>query len=116
MEKKKVTLREYLHAYNALEHNAIDVSVDGTGFCIAVVFGEIKLTNEALRYFADALDNLYMYDESCVTSDNDSDFDEFEENNGGRLALAIEFLSALAGYCSCSDYDKWFEGDDVELI
>lgn len=118
MEKKKskVTLREFLHVYNALKHEAIDVLVDGTDFCIAVCFGEIRLTNEAQRHFADALDKLYMYDESCITTDVDEHFDEYEEKGTGPIALAAELLAAMAGYCSCSDFEKWFEGSDAELI
>lgn len=115
-DKQKITLREFLHVYNALGHESIDVSVDGTGFCIAVEFGEIRFTKEAQQHFADALDKLYMYDESCITTDVDEHFDEYEEKGTGPIALAVELVAAMAGYCSCSDFEKWFDGRDAELV
>ena len=119
MTRNKVTLREFFHVMNASD-NDIDMSVDGTDTCMAVCFGDIKFTPEGEKMFGDCLDNLHV-DGQCIVGE-DSDYDQYYEywegdgDDGGRLRTAEILLHALAGYCSCSDYDKWFEGDDAKLI
>ena len=112
--RPKVTLREWLHVHNESVED-IDVSVDGTTCYIAVCFGDIRFTPEGEEYFKDALDNLHMSG-SCIVSDRDEDYDEYEDKGTGRIALAEQLLYALAGYVSVSDYDKWFEGETAKLI
>lgn len=119
MAKKNVTLREYLHAMNATD-NDIDMSVDGTDTYMAICFGDIKFTPEGEKVFGDCLDNLHV-DGQCIVGE-DSDYDQYDEflegesKDGGRLRTAEILLNALAGYCSCSDFDKWFEGDGAKLV
>ena len=116
MEKKEIakeTFREFLHRHNAT-YNDIDMSVDGTSCYTAVCFGDIRLTHEAEAEFGECLDKLRV-DGTCVVSDNDEDYDLIDENQG-LLYKAACFIESLAGYCSCTDYDKWFEGETAKLI
>lgn len=60
-------------------------------------------------------------DGHCIIGNDDdydilTDYQEEDKGDGGRLQKAWEFLCSLAGYCSCDNYDKWFKGDDAELI
>jgi hypothetical protein len=119
MAKKNVTLREFLHIMNTTD-NDIDMSVDGTDTYMAVCFGDIKFTPEGEKMFGDCLDKLHV-DGRCIVGE-ESDYDQYddylegESEDGGLLRTAEILLHALAGYCSCSNYDKWFEGDDAKLI
>lgn len=119
MAKNKVTLREFFHVMNNTDQD-IDMSVDGTDTYMAVCFGDIKFTPEAEKEFGDCLDNLHVNGRSI--EGEDADYDQYEEywdgnsDDGGRLRKAEILLHALAGYCSCSDYDKWFEGKEAKLI
>lgn len=116
MEKKeiaKVTFREFLHGHNATDDD-IDMSVDGTSCYMAVCFGDIRLTPEAEAEFGECLDKLRV-EGACVVSDNDEDYDLIDEDHG-LLYKAACFIESLAGYCSCTDYDKWFEGETAKLI
>lgn len=115
----KTNLRDYFHALNVL-YEDVDVSVDGTDACIAVE-PPIRLTPKGEEVFGAMLDNpdLYVDVESfgnCILSDNDDDYSLCEESDEGNLALAKDFIYSLAGYCSCEDFNEWFEGDDAKLI
>ena len=120
MAKTNVTLREFFHVMNSTDKD-IDMSVDGTDTCMAVCFGDIKFTPEGEKMFGDCLDNLHV-EGGCIIMGEDADYDKYDEyyegdsEDGGRLRTAEILLHALAGYCYCEDYDKWFEGDDAELI
>lgn len=112
-EITEVTFREFLHAHNATEDD-IDMYVDGTNCYMAVCFGDIRLTPEAEAEFGECLDKLRV-EGTCVVSDNDEDYDLIDEDEG-LLFKAVCFIEALAGWCSCEDYDKWFEGENAKLI
>ena len=112
-EIAKVTFREFLHVHNATDDD-IDMYVDGTNCYMAVCFGDIRLTPEAEAEFGECLDKLRV-EGTYVVSDNDEDYDIVDEDEG-LLFKAACFIEALAGYCSESDYEKWFEGDDAKLI
>lgn len=114
MRRNNISVREFFHVHNQIEED-IDLSVDGADCFIAVCFGEIKLTKEGERVFGDMLNSLRMSG-YCIVSDNNADYDEYERYEMGKLTLAKDFLLALAGYCSSSNYEKWFEGDDAELL
>lgn len=125
MEKKenaKMTFREFIHGHNATDDD-IDMSVDGTDCYMTVCFGGIRLTPEAEAEFGECLDKLRVegacvvsdIEGACVVSDNDEDYDLIDENQG-LLYKAACFIESLAGYCSCADYDKWFEGENAKLI
>lgn len=108
--EKTITVREYLHSLNILEEDR-DVYVDGIDG-IAVVGGEIQLTPLGMKKFGPVLD--MEMEGSCIIG-SDEDYDLLDDGKG-NLCLAWEFLSGMAGMCSCSDYDAWFEGDDAELV
>lgn len=114
MKAKSYTLRDLLKALSVLEE-CKDVSVDGTDFCIAVEGdGGIRLTPEAEKHFAPALK---MPIEGCtVMGLTDDDYDAYEEEGKGRLALAVELLRGVVGYCSNEKFERWFEGEDAKLI
>ena len=113
----KTTLRDYLHAINVLADD-IDVSVDGTEFSIAVCT-PIKLTPLALERFTPALDTLCVDVEEnghLIYSERNEDYEDYDSDADGLLADACTLLSALAGYCSTSRFEQWFEGDNATLI
>lgn len=115
----KTNLREYFHALNVLGRD-VDVSVDGTYSCIAVV-PPIKLTQKGEEVFGATLDNPDLYVDverfgNCILSDNDDDYILYEKSDEGNLALAKDFIYSLSGYCSCDDFNEWFDGDDAKLI
>ena len=114
----KATLREYFHALNVLSVDE-DVTVDGTDACIAVV-PPVKLTQKGEETFGKMLDNKDLFvdvekDGHCIMSDNPNEYDMMEEDKGALLD-AGRFIFALAGYCSASDYDEWFTGDDAKEV
>lgn len=119
MAKEKLTLREFIHLKNR-EEDDIDMSVDGTDCYIAVVFGDIKLTPEGEKEFKSCLDGLHVDGHRIMG--NDDDYEAYETwleeggDDGGRLYAAVVLLYALAGYCSTSNFAKWFEGKDAKLI
>lgn len=116
MEKKeiaKVTFREFIHRHNDTEDD-IDMNVDGIGSLMAVCFGDIRLTTEGETEFGECLDKLRV-EGTCVVSDNEEDYELIDEDQG-LLYKAACFIESLAGYCSCTDYDKWFEGETAKLI
>lgn len=116
MEKKdivKETFREFIHRMNYTEDD-IDMSVECTSCYMAVCFGDIRLTPEGEAEFGECLDHLKV-DGTCVVSDNDEDYALINEDKG-LLHKAACFIESLAGYCSCVDYDKWFEGETAKLI
>lgn len=115
MENTGYTLRDLLRAISVLE-TSVDVSVDGTDFSIAVEGCDgIRLTPKAEKHFERAL-ALPIGDGCYVTTNNDSDFDEYDESGTGAIAEAEDLLEALAGYCSTTDFAEWFEGADARLI
>lgn len=114
----KATLREYLHAINVLNED-IDVSIDGTDAYIAVV-SPVKLTKKGEEEFGKLLDNKDLFvdvekDGHCIMSYNQNDYDMAEEDEGA-IFDACRYIYALAGYCSASDYDDWFTGDDAKEV
>lgn len=95
-------LKDLFDFINANEED-IDVYVDfidGIAVCPPVV-----LTEEGKKHFADALE---LEVKNYTVIGDDKDYQDLE-NKKGRLMLAWKLLTSLAGYCSCSDYDKWFE-------
>lgn len=110
----RTSLRDYFHALNILDMD-VDVSVDGTDACIAVV-PPIRLTSKGEELFGALLDNTDLYVDvekygNCILSDNDDDY-----NEEGLLSDAVSFIYALAGYCDSELFDKCFEGTDAKII
>lgn len=99
-EEYNYRLRDVLHAINVLRDDR-DMGVDGYDG-IAVCY-PVKFTPEGLEYWKDALDSK-MYDE-CTSSDTE----EIDEK-------VNSLLWSLAGYCGCSDFEKWFEGETAKEI
>lgn len=103
-----MTLQGFFDFINANDED-FDLYVDGIG-SIAVC-APVKLTYEGKKKFGSVLD---MKVENYILFGNDKDYDDldaYEKNkgDGGRLVLAWELLRGLAGFCSCYDYDRWFE-------
>lgn len=95
-------LKDLFEFINANEED-IDVYVDGIDR-IAVV-APVILTEEGKKHFADALE---LEVKKYTVIGDDKDYDDLESDSG-RLYLAWELLTGLAGYCSYNDYNKWFE-------
>lgn len=95
-------LKDLFEFINANEED-IDVYVDGIDGIDVVA--PVILTEEGKKYFADALE---LEVKNYTVIGNDKDYQDLEDEKG-RLVLAWGLLTSLAGYCSCSDYDKWFE-------
>lgn len=76
----------------------------GIAFC-----GPQPLTKEGAEHFAEVLDydvtiHNYSVCPVAVVSVDDPDESVFE----AKLGKAKEFFEAMAGYCACDDYDRWF--------
>ncbi len=99
----KMPLLKYLHYANAEEYDE-DVVVDGYE-PIAIVGGNISLTSDGWNRFGAALKD--------ATIDADGIIETGSEQNDKIVNL---FLHASAGYCSATNYDKWFEGPDAKLL
>lgn len=91
----------------------IDLYVDGINGIAVVSADELPmLTPEGYEHFRDCFD---LNVEGHLVEGDDEDYDamyDYEDNergDGGRMYLAWEFISALAGYCSVSDFEKWFD-------
>lgn len=77
--------------------------------------GPQPLTPEGEQHFADIMDyevELILsssYGDVAIVKIDDPNEAVWEE----RLRKAKEFFESAAGYCPCSDYDRWFgpEGD-----
>ena len=108
MAEKNYTLGEFITMVNKMQID-VDVEVDGTDCYIALCWG-VKLTAEGKKHFAKALTLPMEY--HCVISNNNKDYDDYDRNGTGALADAKELLYALAGYCDCDDWDKWFKDID----
>jgi len=81
----------------------------GIAFC-----GPQPLTPEGENEFAEVLDypvmiNFHSYGgiPAAIVRIDDPDEDVWKE----RLGKAKKFFEGAAGYCACSDYDRWFGKD-----
>ncbi len=72
----------------------------GIAFC-----GPMELTKEGEKTFKDVLDlnvrlvNVGQFTNAIVETEDDE----------GLTQVACDLFVALAGYCSCEDYDAWFK-------
>ena len=74
--------------------------------------GPQPLTEEGKKKFADIMDypvkiSNSSYGTIAVVNIDDPD----EKVWTRRLAKAKKFFDSAAGYCACSDYDRWFGKD-----
>lgn len=103
-----MTLREFINFANLAELDE-DVNVDGID-SIALVGGDIELTEDGEKHFKKALDECYVEEEYLIEWNDDPTSNRDENEGCPDVAwLAWELLTALAGYCSQSDYDKWIK-------
>lgn len=91
----------------------IDLYVDGIdGIAVCPADELPMLTPEGYEHFKDCFD---LNVEGYLVEGDDEDYDamyDFEDDkreDGGRMYLAWEFISALAGYCSATKFEKWFD-------
>lgn len=91
--------------FEFINANECDVDVYVDGIDGIAVCAPVKLTNKGKRHFAKALE---LEVKSYTIMGNDKDYEDLEKGKG-RLVLAWELLKSLAGYCSCENFDKWFE-------
>ena len=87
----------------------MDVSVDvydNVVEDIAIAFeGPVRLTSEGETYFNYVLDCDVEFPgegESVAIIDIDT------PDWANKLEIAKELFRSMAGFCSCSDYDRWF--------
>lgn len=77
----------------------------GIAFC-----GPIELTEEGMKKFGDLLD--YKVN---LNKRKDWEWAVVEVSTEKEVNRLCELFESLAGYCSESDYDKWFKDpDDIE--
>lgn len=100
------TLEDLLYEINKLEDDR-DVTVDGEG-TIAVV-APVCLTPAARTEFGEVLK--LRADGDIVLGYHSEDYEA-----GGTIEEAWRFLTALAGYCSTENYEKWFEGEEAAEV
>lgn len=91
----------------------IDLYVDGIdGIAVCPADELPMLTPEGYEHFRECFD---LNVEGHLIEGADEDYDamyDYEDNDrgdGGRMYLAWEFISALAGYCSNTNFKKWFD-------
>ena len=113
----RVTIREYLHAINVLDRE-INVHMDtGAGY---VVCPPLQSTPAGEQRFAHILDSQDLYVDveqygNTIMYDNDKAYDDYEKGEG-IIVDAVFIIYALAGYCSATNYSRWFEGEDAKMI
>lgn len=87
----------------------IDVDVyDDVCEELAIAFcGPVKLTTEGFEKFKECLDYPVAYypEDGFAIVKVDAPEGIWQK----RLKIVKELFDAMAGYCACSDYDKWFE-------
>lgn len=105
----KTTLKDLLHAINILGDDR-NVTVDGID--VIAVCPPVKFTSDGLEHFHKALGATveveYKNDSHRDTYVSDDDEDVNDE--------AWNLLASLAGYCSESKFNNWFEGDTAKMI
>lgn len=111
--KKYNTLREYLAEGG---HPDIDATGEVYDFLCAIVCDDpIVITEEGEKVWGAVLDCPFVVDENRawgiildaeIACEDDDEYDECGET--GR------FLLSLAGYCSETNYDKWFKTEESE--
>lgn len=104
-----MTLQGFFDFINANEEE-FDLYV--AGIDSIAVCAPVKLTEEGKKKFGSVLDmevKRYTIMGNAKDYEDLETYDEEYKGDGGRLMLAWELLQGLAGYCSCDDYDKWFE-------
>ena len=83
----------------------------GIAFC-----GPQPLTPEGQEHFKEVMEyNVSIHNNGCETIALVCIDDPETKIWKKRLRKAIEFFESAAGYCACSDYDKWFgpKGDGI---
>jgi len=107
--KKVYTLENLFDSINNIRKD-VDVYVDGLDGI--AVCPPINFTEAGIKYFEAAM-SLPVKGYCVMGEDKDyEDLSEYEDNgtgDGGRLLLAWKLLKSLAGYCACSDFEKWFK-------
>ena len=91
----------------------------GIAFC-----GETALTDEGKEHFSKALRfPIKRIDKSMLVIDTEKYYNDkkinldkydFEETFPSGVQNLIDLFWAVAGYCSCEDYEKWFISDTAE--
>ena len=72
---------------------------------LAIAFcGPMKLTEAGLERFAEVLTYPVTLTNDCAIIHIDDEEGVWQK----KLRKAKKFFYALAGYCSCDDYDNWF--------
>lgn len=80
----------------------IDVCDDESESLYIAFCGALELTEEGKKKFADALEyDVTLYEDIAVVHIGDK-----------RLRPVKEFFESAAGYCSVSDWDRWFKNSD----
>lgn len=74
---------------------------------LAIAFdGPMALTDCGRKEFSDVLEyEITLHGDYAIVHVDDDDEKVWEH----RLARAIAFFHAMAGYCSVTDYDRWFD-------
>lgn len=87
----------------------IDVADEVTDDLYIAFCGPMELTDEGKAHFADVLDFEVSFHRDIVIVHVDDPVESVWEAN---LDKAKELFEGMAGYCSCSDYDRWFKEED----
>ena len=86
----------------------IDVYDDVTDELAIAFCGPLILTEAGEKEFSDVLDYEIEEHSNCaIVHVDDADENVWKK----RLNRAIVFFNSAAGYCSVSEYEKWFQDD-----
>lgn len=75
----------------------------GIAFC-----GPLKLTEEGVKEFSEALDYEVELNSNYAIVSVDAPEGEWQK----RLKKAKKFFYAAAGYCDADDYNRWFKEEE----
>lgn len=105
----KTNLKDLLHCINVLGED-FDVCVEGNE-CIAVC-PPVKFTRQGLYHFITELEaNVNVF-----YKNGSHDYTIVDDKKQSINDAAYKMLAELAGSCSKSNYDTWFNGENAQLI
>lgn len=103
MKQKERTLKDVLSAINIFNEDA-DITIDGIG--TIAVSPPVTITKEGLDHWSDALQSEMFSGDPFTTNNASEELDK----------RVWQFLNALAGYCSESQYKEWFQDYNTEEL
>ena len=100
-----MTIKEMLTEEFAEQYGDLDIYNDVTDSMAPCFCGPIELTDEGKEYFKNVLELDIEVNDCCAAVL----VDDYGDSWSRAWGEAREFFSAAAGYCSESNYKRWFK-------